>query len=400
VTAVNVLDLIIVLAAVAYGIGGFRNGAIVGLFSMVGFFGGAILGAQLAEPLGSRLADGRAQIPVAIVCVLFVSMLGQLLGVWLAGHLKRRIVNDHTQALDSGVGSVLGVLSVLLVAWMVAVPLASSPYPSLSAAASHSRIVRGVNDVMPSDVRTLYSSLRTFLDQSGFPPVLGDLPSTDIISVPPPDANLSPAVEAQVRRASASIFKIYGQAPSCDRGIEGSGFVFAPHRVLTNAHVVAGTAQVGVQVSKNRTLPATVVVYDPRRDVAVLNVPALDAPVLQFSSTPASRGDPAVVLGYPEDGPFTVKAARVRSRQTIVGNDIYGNQRVRRDIYSIRAVVRSGNSGGPLLADNGTVLGIVFATALDSSDTGYGLTDGEVAPAAQVGLTTTAPVDTGRCTPG
>ncbi|MCU1656818.1 MAG: Colicin production protein [Pseudonocardiales bacterium] len=396
----NVLDVVIILAAIAYGIGGFRNGAVVGLFSMTGFFGGAILGAQLAGPLGSRLANGRAQIPVAIVCVLFVAMLGQLLGVWIAGHIKRRIVKDTAQAVDSGIGSVLGVLSVFVVAWMVAVPLASSPYPSLSAEASHSRIVRTVNDVMPKDVRTLYSSLRTFLDQSGFPPVLGDLPSTSIINVPPPDPSLSPAVRARVQQASASIFKIYGEAPSCSRGIEGTGFVYAPHRIVTNAHVVAGTTQVGVQVSKSVTLPATVVVYDPRRDVAVLNVPSLNAPALPFSSTPASRGDPAVVLGYPEDGPFTVKTARVRSRNTIQGNDIYGNPGVRRDIYSIRAVVRSGNSGGPLLADNGSVLGVVFATALDSSDTGYVLTDSEIAPDISAGRSATTPVSTERCTPG
>jgi S1-C subfamily serine protease len=397
---VNVLDLIIILAAIAYGIGGFRNGAVVGLFSMTGFFGGAIVGAQLAGPLGSRLADGRAQIPVAIVCVLFVSMIGQLLGVWVAGHVKRRIVKDRAQSVDSSVGSVLGVVSVLLVAWMVAVPLASSPYPSLSAAAGHSKIVHTVNDVMPDDVRSLYSSLRSFLDQSGFPPVLGDLPSTSIVGVAPPDASLSPAVRARVQKASASIFKIYGEAPSCDRGIEGTGFVFAPHRIVTNAHVVAGTRRVGVSISKDETLRATVVVYDPERDVAVLDVPDLQAPVLSFSTTAAQRGDPAVVLGYPEDGPFTVKSARVRSHNTITGNDIYGNGPVRRDIYAIRAVVRSGNSGGPLLADNGTVLGIVFATALDSSDTGYVLTDQEIAPDVTKGRTATTQVATGRCTPG
>jgi S1-C subfamily serine protease len=399
-TAVNLLDLIIIVAAIAYGIGGFRNGAVVGLFSMVGFFGGAIVGAQLAGPLGSRLADGRAQIPVAIVCVLFVSMLGQLAGVWIAGHIKQRIVKERGQTLDSGVGSVLGVFSVLLVAWMVAVPLASSPYPTLAAAASHSRIVRTVNHVMPNDVRTLYSSLRTFLDQSGFPPVLGDLPSTDAISVPPPDAELSPAVRAQVEKASASILKIYGQAPSCERGIEGSGFVFALHRIVTNAHVVAGTSEVSVQVTKDETLRATVVVYDPKRDVAVLNVPGLTAPALRLSSTPGQRGDPAVVLGYPENGPFTVKTARIRSHNTIGGNDIYGNTGVRRDIYAIRAVVRSGNSGGPLLADNGTVLGVVFATALDSSDTGYVLTDTEIAPDIAKSDAAITPVSTGHCTPG
>jgi S1-C subfamily serine protease len=367
---------------------------------MIGFFGGAAIGAQIAEPLGSRLADGRAQIPIAIICVLFVAMLGQLIGVWAAGHIRTRLVRESGKPVDAGIGAALGVMSVLLVAWMVAVPLASSPYPSLSSAAVNSRIVRGVDDVMPKDVRTLYASLRSFLNQSGFPPVFGDLPQTHIVSVAPPDSQLSPAVAARVRTASASVFKIYGEAPSCNRGIEGSGFVYAPHRILTNAHVVAGTSQVAVQVSDSETLPAKVVVYDPERDVAVLDVPGLDAPVLRLSPAPASTGDPAVVLGYPEDGPFNVRSARVRSRDTVSGNDIYGNGDVHRDIYSVYAVVRSGNSGGPLLAANGTVLGIVFATALESSNTGYALTDGEIAADVAKGRSATAKVGTQDCTPG
>jgi S1-C subfamily serine protease len=398
---VNVLDVLIVVAAVAFGIGGFRNGAIVGLCSMVGFFGGAVFGAQLAKPLGSRLADGRAQIPIAIVCVLFIAMIGQLLGVWIAGHLRHRVVGERTQKWDAGVGSALGVFSVLIVAWMVAVPLAVSPYPELSSAATHSRIVRGVNSVIPNDVRSLYSSLREFLDQSGFPPVLGDLPNTDVVSVAPPDAKLSPAMRAVVQKASRSVYKVYGEAPSCSRGIEGSGFVYARHRIVTNAHVVAGTKQIGVQsATGGAILRATVVLFDPRRDVAVLSVPDLDAPSLRVAATAPQRGDPAVVLGYPGDKSFTVKSARVRSRNTISGNDIYGHSSVRRDIYAIRAVVRSGNSGGPLVGANGRVLGLVFATALDSSDTGYVLTVDEIAPDISKGRTASEAVGTSKCTPG
>ena len=395
----NILDVLIVLFAIAYGIGGFRNGAVVGIFSLVGFFGGAILGAQIAVPLGRALAHGRAQVPIAIVCVLFISMLGQLLGVFVAGHVRDRIVGPKARPVDATIGAALGVISVLLVSWMVAVPLASSPYPALSNAAQRSRIVRGVNNVMPTDIRTLYSSLRTFLDQSGFPPVLGDLPSTTVVNVPPPDPTLSPALTAQVARARASVLKILGDAPSCNRGIEGSGFVYAPHRIVTNAHVVAGTSDVHVQDGA-RLLAANVVVFDPERDVAVLDVPDLDAAPLPFAPSPATTGEPAAVLGYPENGGFTARSARVRSQNTIDGNDIYGSRNVTRQIYSIRAVVRSGNSGGPLLSPSGTVLGIVFATALGTSDTGYVLTDSEIAPDVELGRAASTPVSTGHCTPG
>jgi S1-C subfamily serine protease len=397
---VNLLDVIILLAALAYGVGGYRSGAVVGLFSLIGFFGGAVLGAQVARPLGSALVDGRAQVPVAIFCVLVLATIGQLLGVYVAGHVKRRVVvHERSRALDSGIGAVLGVLSVLLVAWMVAVPLARSPYPKLAAEASHSKIVRAINGVVPNDFRHLYSSLRGFLDQSGFPPVFGDLPSTSIVAVPPPPADLSPAVRGRVEAAQRSIVKIYSRAPECGRGIEGSGFVYAPHRVLTNAHVVAGARQVELQLGNNDSVPATVVLYDPARDVAVLSVPELGAKRLPFSAKPARTGDPALVVGYPENGPFTVRSARVRSKDTVGGTDIYGRNSIQRNIYSIRAVVRAGNSGGPLLAYDGSVLGMVFATASDRPDTGFVLSDDEIRSDADQGRGRTTPVDTGSCTP-
>jgi S1-C subfamily serine protease len=397
---VNLLDLIIVLAVVAYAIGGYRSGAVVGLFSMIGFFGGAVLGAQLAQPLGTAVADGKAQVPVAIFCVLVFATIGQLLGVYAAGHIKRRLVFDErARVLDAGIGSVLGIVSVLLVSWMVAVPLARSPYPSLARQASHSTIVRWVNGEVPEDFRHLYSSLRGFLDHSGFPPVFGDLPSTSIVAVPPPPKDLPPAVARRVTTSQRSIVKIFSRAPQCSRGIEGSGFVYAPHRVMTNAHVVAGAKSVEIQRPDGSALRATVVLFDPARDVAVLAVDDLSAPPLAFSPRAAKTGDPALVIGYPENGPYRVRSARVRGQQTAGGTDIYGRNGVDRSIYSVRALVQAGNSGGPLLAYDGSVYGVVFATASDARDTGFALTADEVKGDAATGRTATTAVATGTCTP-
>ncbi|MCW2496992.1 MarP family serine protease [Jatrophihabitans sp.] len=395
----NLVDLFIVIAAAGYGYSGYRSGAVVGALSMTGFFAGAALGAQIAGPIGSHLANGRSQVPVAIVCVLVLAMLGQLLGAWGGGYLRRRFVHERGRTLDAGVGSLLGVISVLLVSWMVAVPLASSPYPTLASAATHSSIVRAVDDVMPNGVRSLYSRLRTFLDQSGFPPVFGDLPNTSITNVAPPDSTLSPAVKAVVSNASKSIFKIYSEAPSCGRGIEGSGFVYAPQHIVTNAHVVAGATQVSVAVSGHKLVTAHVVLYDPQRDVAVLDVPGLKAPVMKFAAGTAKTGESAVVLGYPEDGPFTSRSARVRALRTVSGSNIYGHGNIQREVYSIRAIVRSGNSGGPLIDDAGHVLGIVFATDLRSPQTGYVLSAHEVASDVSAGRTATKQVKTSSCTP-
>ena len=399
----NLLDGLIIVAAVAYGVGGFRNGAVVGIFSTIGFFGGAAVGAQLAKPIGSAIASGRVQIPVAIVCVLFFAMLGQLLGVWVAGHIKARVlIHEKSRAFDSGVGSGLGVLSVLLVAWMIAVPLRFSPYPQLSSEAVHSKIVRAVDGVMPDGVRNLYSSLRSFLDQSGFPPVFGDLNSTPIVSVAAPP-NLSPQWRHQALAAEGRTFKIYGEAPSCDRRIEGSGFVFAREHIITNAHVVAGTDHVTVEVpGRRRPVAATVTLFDKDTDIAVLYVPGLSVRPLPMADPgkTAGKGDPALVLGYPKDGPFTIRTARVRSVIQVNGNDIYGTGRVRREIYAVRSTIRSGNSGGPMLDENGRVLGVVFATALDSSDTGFVLTNAAIAPDVRQGASATNAVSTQSCTPG
>jgi S1-C subfamily serine protease len=128
-------------------------------------------------------------------------------------------------------------------------------------------------------------------------------------------------------------------------------------------------------------------------------VPGLNAPVLHLAGSPADRGDPAVVLGYPEDGPFTVASARISARETVSGANIYGDGSVDREVYVLRAMVRSGNSGGPLLSDDGSVLGVVFATARNSSDTGYALSAAEVQPDATTGRSATAAVETGDCTP-
>jgi S1-C subfamily serine protease len=284
---------------------------------------------------------------------------------------------------------------------MVALPLANSPYPSLAAEASHSTIVRAVNGAVPDSFRNLYRGLRKFLDHSGFPPVFGDLPSTSIVPVAEPPANLGRAARREVREAAPSVLKIFGQAPQCGRSIEGSGFVYAPNRVLTNAHVVAGTDEVTVEIAPNNDVPAEVVLFDPDRDVAVLDVPDLPdrAQPLPFSRTEADSGDPALVLGYPENGPFTVRTARIRSEGSVGGTNIYGKGSVDRSIYAIRSVVRSGNSGGPLLGYDGTVLGMVFATAIDSPDTGFALTDAEIGDDARAGRQLSEPVGTGACTP-
>jgi S1-C subfamily serine protease len=289
---------------------------------------------------------------------------------------------------------VVSAVAVLLVFWMVATPLASAPYPRVSSAVRDSQVVRAVDDVVPRQVRSLYSSLRDAVRGYDFPEVFGPLVPTRVRDVPAPD----PALRSSrgVALARNSVVKITGLAGSCARRIEGSGFVYATDRIMTNAHVVAGVDQPSVEVGGEQRR-ATVVLFDPTKDVAVLQVPDLGLRALAFARRPVDTGDDAIVLGFPEDGPFFFGAARIRDRTDIRGPDIYDDRTVTRQVYSIYGDVRSGNSGGPLIAPDGTVLGVIFAAAVDQQFTGFALTAAEVAPDARTGRTATAPVATGEC---
>ncbi len=391
----NWVDLVIALCVVTYAISGYRNGAVVGTLSIAGFVGGAVLGGQLAHPISTSVASGRAQIPLGLMCVLGFALLGQLAGIALARPLRRRITHSAGRRADASLGAALSALGVLVVAWMLAVPLAAAPYPSLSRSVRESTLVHGVDTLMPAQLRTVYASLRGLVDRNGFPEVFGALQPSRILGVSPPDDALtrSPAVAS----ARHSVVKVRSTAPECDRQTEGSGFVYAPGRVMTNAHVVAGSDRVSVETAAGRR-PATVVVFDPDRDVAVLAVSGLHVPALRFAGRLAGSGTDAIVAGFPQDGPFRIDAARVRDRERAVGDDIYGGTGVSRDIYALRALVQPGNSGGPLLATDGSVLGVVFATAVDSRDTGYALTAAEVGRSASAGRVAEAAVDTQGCT--
>ncbi len=235
----------------------------------------------------------------------------------------------------------------------------------------------------------------------GAPPASRQHPATTWLldvraNVPPPDKSV--LRWRALARDRASIVKITGEAKAtaCARILEGSGFVFAPQHVLTNAHVVAGVRG-GVTVTGLRhTFHGTVVLYDPERDVAVLYVPGLRARPLAFASPP-SRGDSAIVAGYPLNRGFTAAPARIGGEHSANSPDIYQAHTVTRDIYAVRAVVRPGNSGGPLLAPSGAVDGMVFAAAIDLANTGYALTAGEVASDVSAGWAATAPVSTHGC---
>jgi S1-C subfamily serine protease len=392
---VSVVDLILIVLALLFALSGFRQGLIVSATSFLGFLGGAVLGAQLAGPVAERV-DGSSvtRVFAALVVVLAGALLGQVVAGAAGRALRKRVTWEPAKVVDSVAGAVVSAAAVLLVAWMVASPLASAPFPQVAGQVRQSALVQAVERAVPDQVRTVYDSLREAIDRRGLPDVLDPLTPTRARDVPAPDDTLlSSPVVASVR---GSVVKISGIAPSCSRQIDGSGFVYADDRVMTNAHVLAGVTE-PVVLAEGREYPATPVYVDEATDVAVLAVPGLPQVALDFADAPADSGADSIIMGYPGGGDLYIGAARVRDRGEISGPDFRNSGTVVRDVYALRGTVRSGNSGGPLFSPEGDVLGVVFASAIDDPSTGYALTADEVADAAALGVQNTEGVGTGPC---
>lgn len=391
----DLLDLILVVLAGLFAWSGYRQGFVFGALSFLGFLGGGLLGAHLAPSLADRVARGDPAV-VGLTFVLVAALAGHFLGTVAGNALRDRLTWHPARVLDAVAGGAVSVVSLLLVVWLVGTAIASSPYPTLASQVRRSAVVAGVDAVVPESARGRLEGFREYIDDRGFPDVFGGLSPTKALDTTPPDPAL--ATSPAVTSARSSVVKILGNAASCSRQLEGSGFIFAADRVMTNAHVVAGVKAPTVEYD-DKKLPATVVLFDPQTDVAVLAVPGLPdgATGLTFAPAGATPGQDAIVVGYPQDGPFRADAARIREVQRAEGLNIYRDGTVTREVYALRARVQPGNSGGPLLDTQGRVLGVVFAAAADSPDIGYALTDKELQEEVERGLRATEPVSTQGC---
>ena len=389
------VDLIIIAFAVLFAVNGYRHGLITSAFSFLGFLAGVIIGAQLAGPLASAITDDAvARVIIALVLVFGLAGLGQYAVGLIGARLRQVVTWRPARVVDSVLGTMVSALTVLVVAWIVATPLAASPFPSLASEVRQSAILQAVDSAVPDPVRTLYQSLRESLDRQGLPDVLDPLTQTVVPDVAAPDnALLNSPVVTQVR---GSVVKVSGAAPSCSRGINGSGFVYAEERVMTNAHVLAGVDDPTV-LAEGTEYDATIVYVDEMVDVAVLAVPGLPEVPLAFSAADRDTGADSIIMGYPGGGDLQVGPARIRDLTDIQGPNFRANDTVVREVYSLFGEVRAGNSGGPLLDVDGTVLGVVFASAIDDPSTGYALSAGQVATAAAEGSSRSSEVDSGPC---
>ncbi|HYO39054.1 MAG TPA: MarP family serine protease [Nocardioidaceae bacterium] len=388
----NLLDWLLVALVLAYAVSGYWQGFIAGAFATAGLLAGGLVGIWMVPRLlgtaSSSLWVSLAALFVVLVCASFGQAVLQFAGARVREHIRWQ----PARALDAVGGAALSTAAVLLVAWALGVAVSGARLPWASAEVRASVLLDRVNQVVPSSAVDRLRDFNDVVGSSFFPLYLEPFAQERIVEVRRPPARI--AGDPDVARARGGVHKVRGEN-ECGRGVEGTGFLYGPARLMTNAHVVAGVRRPDVVVG-NRELPARVVYYNPDIDVAVLAVPGLEGPQLRFDRT-GRPGQAAAVLGYPEDGPYDVQAARIRGEQRLRSPDIYDQGTVVREVYSLRALVRPGNSGGPLVSSSGRVLGVIFAASVTNSETGYALTAEQVTQAAAQGLTGQVAVDTGDC---
>lgn len=387
------LDFAILGIGFVAAISGWRSGALGSLLSFIGVVLGAVAGVLLAPHVIPHISGDRTKLFATLFLILALVVIGEIAGVVLGRAVRGTIRNPFFRVLDSAVGVSLMLVAVLVASWLLGSLLTSSDQPNLAAAVKNSRVLTEVDKVAPTWLRSVPNRLSALLDTSGLPDVLEPFGRTPIVNVDAPDAAL--ATDPIVTTSRPSVVKIRGIAPSCQKVLEGSGFVVAPNRVMSNAHVVAGADSVTIEAD-GKTYDAGVVSYDPNADISILDVPDLPITPLQFAEQPAPKGTDAVVMGYPGGGDFLATPARVREIIELNGPDIYRTTTVTREVYTVRGTVRQGNSGGPMINRAGKVLGVVFGAAVDDADTGFVLTAKEVEhQLAQIG--NTQRVATGTC---
>jgi hypothetical protein len=376
------LDWIIIAFTVLMAVWGYGQGLIAGGLSLVGFAAGAFIGSRL----GPLLLEEGSHSPYAPLSALLGAVL--IGGVFASGfellgfHLRRRL-GERIGLLDGMGGAVLVACLGLFLVWIGgAVALQTPGARDLREPIQRSTILKELNAVLPPSGPILQALARF----DPFPSING--PSAN---VPPPDPKI--ARDPDVAAAQRSVVRVLGTA--CGLGVQGSGWVADKGVVVTNAHVVAGQDDTTVQVDgEGPGLDAEAIWFDPRNDVSILRVPGVSGLPSLPMNVNADSGTAGAVLGFPENGPYTVAPARLGSTSTVITQDAYRRGPVERAITSIRALVRPGNSGGPVVDRSGGVLATIFAAATSRRRTGYGVPDTLVRDALQKARGT---VDTGPC---
>lgn len=389
----NGLDFVLLILLVVVCVRGGRLGGLSQIASYGTAAVGLLLGALIAPSIAGKLADGPGitlsllTLTVLLACLLIAQSIGIAIGM----RLRDAAAEAGAGAVDAVAGIAVAALGLVLTVWLLAAPLSRGPSPALANTLRGSRLINLIDASLPTPPDVI-ARVGTYLDRQGFPEVFSGIrPDVTMAPAPTPQGSAVTAAEEAARRSVVQV-----ESTGCNSISFGSGFVTRREFVVTNAHVVAGGDMVVVN-SRRGSHEASVMLFDPALDLAVLSVPGLDAPALPWTSEPAGRGTAGATLGFPGGGRLETKPAAVRQRIRAVGRDIYGAESVTRDVLILDDQVTRGDSGGPFVTGDGEVGGVVFAAAVSENNTGYALTAGSVREAVADGVRRDEPVGTGAC---
>jgi S1-C subfamily serine protease len=387
----TILDLALALMLLTYLIYGLRNGFLVTLGGIAGFAAGAVA-AFLSVPVVSDLVDDSGWRLTAIVATaVLLIVLGHGLGTMIGRKIRSVVRIRPLRAADRVVGGGVNVVVSALVMSMLAFSVGALGVPFVSQHLAESRVIRAIDGATPTPLKASMAQLRSAVIGEGIPTLLNDFAQGQPVAIPDASTD-TPALN----QAADSVLKIAGTAFQCGQNQTGTGFVVSPGRVVTNAHVVAGVTEPVVQIPGGGALPARVVYFDTRRDLAVLAVDNLrPAPLPLGSELP--DGSPAAFAGYPHGGPFQSKPATVQDIATLLVPDIYGNNAAPESVYRLAGDVQPGNSGGPLLTTDGQVVGVIFAKATNDPSLGFAITMADLGPVAAQAPGLGSAVSPGEC---
>lgn len=388
-----VFDVVLVAILLVALIIGVQRGLLASLGALIGLVIGGFAAFWLV-PIVNDVWPWQNSRMIGVIGVSVALLVGGAVAGGAIGGALRRGVDRSTplRVLDRVLGGAIAVLVGALSLSLIGSSISATGTPGISTMVASSQVLRTIEAVTPRPVTETLARIRSAVLVDGLPQ-LGVLLDLDVQPSAPPVALDDPELAV----AAASVARVSGVAYACGTSATGSGFVIAPDRVVTNAHVVAGVTAPLVELPGRPAREGTIVYFDPIDDLALIAVDDLGAAAIALSA-PLAPGTAAVVQGYPFGGPFTMTGAEVISSGSVFVPDIYGTSNSQRDIYALAAVVQPGNSGGPVLTADGDVAGVVFARAEADADRGYAMTTVELEPVIAGAAGWTQPVSTGPCT--
>lgn len=387
----NFVDVLIILLLLLAIFRGYQVGFLQSVFSSVGFIGGLLLGSLAAKQIAPHFSGALTKliviIAVELVLAFMLALVGELAGTKLSARVAKWRLNKANQIL----GAVLEMLFSLAAIWLIASALVNVQNANIGHDVKRSFIIQKLDNLLPRPPDVL-AELEKIISPNGFPNVF--------LGLEPQHTTISPTSSVNnqaVLNDEKSVVKIQGAG--CGGIVNGSGFVVAKGVVVTNAHVVAGITHPQV-VDQSGTHQTVVTGFDPNMDIAVLHVTHLSDPPLNLANQILPNSDAAAILGYPGGGPLVANNAVIIDHVAAAGRNIYNQGITFRNIYEVQTDVEPGDSGGPLLAPDGSVAGVVFSKSLSQNNVGYALLIDQIKPLITQAEQQNSPVSTGSCAVG